>query len=201
MSAAKADLLNLNNGKNAFESQRERRAQEPKKEERVDPQEQFEGAIKALPEKAKSWLRAHPEYMTDPQKNQKIQTLHNFVTGIEDKKPFTDEYFDSIEMHLGLKKKSVEAVKEENEEEEEVEEIQQVKPKRQIVSSAPPSRDSVSPSGQRNKSNKIELSVEEQEVAHSTMPHLSPEEAEAEYARQKKKLHELKSNGHYNERG
>src|SRR6202012_4495234 len=58
-----------------------------------------------LPQAAQDWLKKNPDYFNDARKNAKIQNLHYEV--IEDgKEPFSQEYFEAIEEHLGMRKKA-----------------------------------------------------------------------------------------------
>jgi hypothetical protein len=55
-----------------------------------------------LPDKAKRWLRAHPEYLTDIAKNNEIIALHNIArrqAGSE----WDDRYFEKMEDLLGIR--------------------------------------------------------------------------------------------------
>lgn len=73
--------------------------------------------------------------------------------------------------------------------------------RRHIPVSAPPSRDVPSPmSGSRGAQSKITLSVAEQEMAKLSYHWLSEKDALIEYARQKKRLAEMRANGEYPER-
>src|SRR5262249_53150099 len=54
-----------------------------------------------LPERAKSWLREHPDYILDQAKNAKLQELH-FVAKYQSGEEFTDAYFDRMEDLLEL---------------------------------------------------------------------------------------------------
>lgn len=190
MTQAQANLAQLENGKNAIEARQKAIETAPKVEQ---PTNQFERAIAQLPDRAKTWMRAHPEYMTDQRKNAKIQAFHWDVLD-EGHSQFSDDYFKSMEEHLGLREKSKPVVEAEIEEEVEVE------PQRtRIVTQAPPTREAPSPRGGPARSSKVELSSEERTIARASMSYLEPAAAELEYARQKVKLQKLKSNGQYNE--
>src|SRR5262249_4655211 len=54
-----------------------------------------------IPDRAKSWLREHSEYVTDPQLNAKMQECHH-VAKWQSGSEFTDDYFDRMEDLLGL---------------------------------------------------------------------------------------------------
>jgi len=54
-----------------------------------------------LPERAKAWLRDHPEYITDPERNARLQEMHH-VAKYHAGEEYTDSYFDKMEALLGL---------------------------------------------------------------------------------------------------
>lgn len=72
--------------------------------------------------------------------------------------------------------------------------------RRSVPVSAPPSRDVPNASGARGQSTKITLSPEERDIARKSMHWLPPAEAEVEYARQKRRLADMRANGEYPER-
>lgn len=185
LARAQANIAKLEDGKYAIEARREAEKNTPKEEPKAqtDP---FEAAIAAIPESGKVWLRAHPEYMTNQRQNAKIQSLHWDIID-EGHRPFSEGYLESMEIHLGLKEKPKAAATEEPEEDE-------PKPRKSVVTQAPPTREVPSPSTGKTSSTKVTLTPEEREVARSSGID------ELEYARQKIKLQDLKQNGHYQER-
>lgn len=56
-----------------------------------------------VPSHIKSWLRSHPEYISNPKLNAKIQNLHWVVVDDEGLEPYSREYLKSIEIHLGMR--------------------------------------------------------------------------------------------------
>jgi len=68
-------------------------------QEPIDPVE-FVLANSGLPERAKAWLREHPEYLLDPEKNAELQ-FHHFKARKE-AEDFSDGYYGVLERHLGL---------------------------------------------------------------------------------------------------
>jgi hypothetical protein len=60
-------------------------------------------ASSGLPERAQAWLRRHPDYVTDPQKNAHIQGLHYAAAHQAGGDAFSDLYFSKLENLLGLK--------------------------------------------------------------------------------------------------
>lgn len=95
MSLNAARLLQLENGKQAMED-RPRQAPPPAY---TDPVEAF--ASQLTPQSA-SWVRKHPEYVTNPRLNQKMIAAHNLAMadGIE---PDTPDYFGYVENILGVR--------------------------------------------------------------------------------------------------
>ena len=177
LAQAESKLVVLQNGKAAIEAEIEeaKNRPAPKAEE-----PQGDGLDQTnLPETAKKWLRAHPEYLTDNRKNAKIQSLHWDVID-EGHVPFSDAYYESLEVHLGLRKPPT---KEEEPEEED----------NSSVVSAPVSRTVPSNDGAR-KPGTVRLTVQQREAAK--MAGIT----EAEYAKQLLKMQEAKDNGSYGER-
>lgn len=162
---------------------------EADKEQRPQRQEQPQQQQNGLPDSAQQWLRAHPEYMSDPRKNAKISALHWDVMD-EGHTAFSPGYFESLEMHLGLRERP------KKEPEIEIEDEPAPPPaRRTVVTAAPPTRDAPSPSGGGNKANqRVTLTEEERAIARGSGI------SDIEYAKQKIRLADLKKNGHYQER-
>ncbi len=139
-----------------------------------------------LPDRAKEWLRERPEYINDQRKNVKLQAAH-WDAIEEGHKPFSTDYFISVEKILGLRK--AEPTIEEREVERPITPDQQ---RRTAIVSAPVSRDPPS-GGEKKSSTRVTLTKAEQEHAKAAGI------TEAEYAKQKLKLQDLKQNGHYGE--
>src|SRR5262249_52724782 len=55
-----------------------------------------------LPDRAKSWLRQHPEYLQDQRKNSELQVLHG-VAARQAGSEYTDAYFERMDDLLGLR--------------------------------------------------------------------------------------------------
>lgn len=182
LSRAEASLLNLEQGKSALEAKRESLKNTPIKK---DPpaNDPFESAIAALPDSAKTWLRGHPEFMTDPRKNAKIQALH-WEAQDAGHAAYSPGYFEFIEVGTGLRQAKVE------------DDDDQPEPRRAPVS-APVSREIASPATGKVTPQKVTLSAEERQTARDSMPGMDPGEAERIYAQNKLKLQQLKREGHY----
>src|SRR6266571_1694187 len=90
-----ARLLQLENGKSALE-----KAPKPIARAVTDPIDEFAGRLSP---RSGAWVRAHPEFVRDPQKNRQMLAAHELALarGIA---ADTDDYFESIEDTLRLKK-------------------------------------------------------------------------------------------------
>jgi hypothetical protein len=65
----------------------------------------FEAQVSGLPEVAKAWLRAHPEYWIDPDKYRQLEVAHAYVTEIKRLTVFSKEYFGELEARLASSRK------------------------------------------------------------------------------------------------
>jgi len=74
--------------------------------ETVDDFETVKDALEAMniPNTAKQYLREHPELLTNPRLNAKIQALHYDILE-EGHAAFSPEYFESMDGHLGYQPK------------------------------------------------------------------------------------------------
>lgn len=162
MAANEAKLLQLENGKAAMES-----APKPSAPAPANP---VEALAAQLTPRSAAWVRAHPEYATDPQKYQGMIGAHNAATsrGIA---PDTDEYFEVVELALGIRSAPRRIVEDDAD---------------AMSTAAKPVRDTAPPAAppSRGGSNgrAIRLSAEEIEMAE--MSGMSPED----YARNKEAL-------------
>lgn len=93
MSANSAKLLQLENGKAALE-----KAPKPTARAPIDLVEQF--AVKLTPQSA-AWVRAHPEFVRDPQKNRAMLAAHELAMarGLQADTP---AYFQAVEKTLEI---------------------------------------------------------------------------------------------------
>lgn len=182
LAEAKANKVNLTNGKAALERAMEQEQERIKNQPPPQPQQQGDGLDRTnLPQTAKNWLRAHPEYLSDPRKNSKIQSLHWDVLD-EGHEPFSQAYYESLEVHLGLRSKPRQEVAEDDEE--------VVQPVRRSVVSAPVSREAPSSGGERSNS-PVRLTAAQREAAKASGI------TETEYAKQLVVLRQAKANGSY----
>ena len=174
LSKANTDLARLEDGKVAMELQA-KQAAEIKPTKAHDPLENFN-----LPDRAKTWLRKHESYLTDPRKNAKLQHLHWDVID-EGHEPYSQDYFESLEQHLGLRQKEQIMNKEETDDEPQT---------RGRIVSAPVTREVPTSQGQ-DRTGRITLSVAQKDAAKIAGI------TEKEYAEQLIKLREHKTNGMY----
>lgn len=180
LSRAEARLVQYEDSKAILEERAKRAEAEPKKDTKSsDP---VEAAIANLPDSAKSWLRDHREYLTEPRKNAKIQSLH--WDAIEaGNQAFSPSYFEWLEVQLGMRKAPTKD-KEDDDVDDEPEQR-----KERVVTSAPVSRESHSLRDGRPTSTKITLTPEQRESARISGVD------EVTYARNLIKLHEAKKSG------
>jgi len=181
LARAEARLQSLETGKEALEREiKERPKIEPKAAE-PDPLENFN-----IPPLAKSWLRQHPDYLTDPRKNAKLQALHWDVVD-EGYTPYSAEYFDVMEQKLKMRAAPIVAAP--VEEDEDVDGPPE-SPRKAIVA-APPSREAPSMGSSTPRGGQITLTKAQKEAAKIAGIE------EKEYAMQLIKLQKAKSEGFY----
>ena len=139
----------------------------------AEPQPQInplEQVLATVPVAARGWLRNHPEYLSDPEKNAQIQHAHLVAARETGDAEFGPKYYARLEQHLGLRPPH---------------QPQQARPasrpavERRTSVSAPPHRESVSLATGRPTTDRLRLTSEEAEFAR--MLGLS----EADYATQK----------------
>ena len=126
-----------------------------------------------MPEGVRGWLRARPQYLSDPEKNAQIQHAHLVSVRETGDDEFGPHYYERLEHHLGLRPQR--------------QPQQQTRPASTASSTAadsvaaPPTRDSISMSTGR-PTGSVSLSGEEREFAR--MVGLS----DAEYAAEKQRM-------------
>jgi hypothetical protein len=59
-----------------------------------------EAKIKYLPEAAKIWFSAHPEYLGDPTKILQLQAAHAYIIKTKHHPAFSKEYLDEPDVRL-----------------------------------------------------------------------------------------------------
>ena len=138
-----------------FQARREKERRETPKQA-ADP---FESALQGVSAKSQAWLRAHPECVTDDVMNAKVLLADKEAR----RKGFaadTPEYFQYIEESMGYRKPQHDEV-----DDDEVDTRRADKSERRQSYSAPPSRDSSSPSSL--KPTQKRLSREQVEMAQA----------------------------------
>jgi hypothetical protein len=162
----------------ASQQQQQRPEIEEPQQQRVPTAEEII-AGSGLPDNAKSWLRAHPEYITDPTKNVQLRKMHN-VAEYQAGEEYTAPYFSRLEILLGLKQEAQPAPR--------------VAPARRPAYvgafSAPPTREAPSMKTGRPMERQPQLTADELEIARGSG--ISAEE----YARQKARWEKMKHDGY-----
>jgi hypothetical protein len=190
MATAASRLDRLEDSKQAFEKRDKTVTTETKTPPVAKPQD-FEQRISQFPDRAKTWLRSHPEFISDDSLNRKINAAHQYLTETKGVQAFSPAYFDALDGEFGFKA-----------------ERQEPEPKpqqrtRSIPMTAPVSRETVSPSGQRQSSTKITLTEEERLIARGAfvdrpdMPKMTDAQKEFIYAQNKQKLQKMRASGEY----
>jgi len=192
MARAEAQSTSLEQAKIVLEQnqeterlRQEQQVRETPKTNGVQQGNDFESAIASLPPKAQTWINSHREYWTDVNKHKKITAAHQYVTEISGVPEFTDKYFDELEIHLGIKQRQ--AANERNDDDDDYDDGD-------TLVSAPPTRETPKPSGERSNNDRITLSPEQREAAK--LAGIS----EVEYANNLIKLQEYKNARIYDER-
>jgi hypothetical protein len=152
-----------------------------------EPQQQQPASVEqiisnsGLPELAQGWLRQHPEYVSDPVKNQQLRKMHN-VAEYQAGGEYTERYFDRLNVLLGFKQEAAQPAP-----------APRVAPARRPAYvgafSAPPTREAPSMKTGRPIERQPQLTRDELEIAAGSG--ISAEE----YARQKAKWEAMKRAG------
>lgn len=184
MSTASAYLARYEDNKAYLDQQREvRKTERPQQQQPTQPQltvEQYIDTMHQLSPKQKSWLKAHPDAMTDQAKNNGLGWAHYKATnaGIAVDSP---EYFAALETELGYRQA-----------EPELEPTVERRGNSMPVS-APVQRSAPSPTGGSVAPTRVELTPEQRE--HARIAGVD----EVTYARGVLRLREAKANGQYGE--
>jgi hypothetical protein len=164
-----------------------------------------EKLISGLPESAQTWLRAHPEFVTDPAQNAQLQVAHNYLLARRGVQQFSPEYFDALNAEFGFAPPRSERPDAPSSEMTEPAMSAPPPPpapppvKRSMPLSAPVQRDVPSLNGQRASERSITLTAEERMIARNsfTDPSLSDHEKEMLYAKNKAKYQAQLADGSY----
>lgn len=204
LSKAEGNLARLEDGKTELEYrisllQREKPRVEEKVPEATKAEPQKPAApdpIESLnvPDRAKEWLREHPDYINNPRLNARLQVAH--WDAIEaGHKEFSTGYFAEIEKLVGITKAPPPKVEEAEETDDDVEvdvrepvRTQTKEPRRSAIVSAPVSREAPTSTSTASRT-QVRLTKEEADFAR--MAGITPQE----YAKQKLKLQEMKRKG------
>ena len=187
MSRAESRKAQLEDGKAQMEAAAaiaKERAKAAPEQERPTLEGYIESMTNLMPSQ-KTWLKSHPELLTDQRKNTRLGAAHfdaedkGLVAG-------TDSYFQFLEERLGYREAQKPVVNDEDEDDEPVQH------RRQPLVSAPVSRDTVSTTSGKPSSSKITLSPEQREAARIAGVD------EITYARNLQKLNQARANGSYN---
>lgn len=174
LASAKAHMINLEHGKNTYESQRANGGQVQQ-----DPMSVIDNNPNLMYSE-KAWLREHPDVLINERKRAKLDALYYDAldAGLSRGSP---EYFIFMEEGLGYREKKVMEHKEDRPSAR-----QEQEQDNSIMVAAPPSRSVPSGSGSGGGKGTYTMTREEAEIAK--VSGISP----AEYVRQREKLKKLK---------
>jgi hypothetical protein len=180
LARAQTRMVQLEDAKANFEARLEQIKQQPPQQQQFgDPVENHIAAMTGVNNAQKEWLRAHPETISDPEKNSYLRAAH-YKSQRENISAGSPEYFKFIEEQLGYRQSAAS--------EPETDELPP-----QVVA-APPSREAPSATG-RTTPTRVTLTAEERQIAAASGI------SEIEYARNKLKLMEMKRAGQYRDGG
>lgn len=105
---AEARAVRLDEARAELEVQRKQPPRQQQRTEREPARQQVgddpvEAYVAGRTKPTQDWLRAHPEWVTDPNKNAKLTKAHMNAVSM-DLTPDTDEYFEHVENFIGLRK-------------------------------------------------------------------------------------------------
>jgi hypothetical protein len=89
----------LEEAKGELEARKQQAGNQPQRRQPTDPVEAY---VQNRSKQTADWLRAHPDYVTDPRKNKKLTAAHFSAEG-DDLQPDTPEYFEHVEKFLGMR--------------------------------------------------------------------------------------------------
>lgn len=192
LARAEGRLENLEQGKAALDQRREEMKAQPRPQSNGHAQHSVDAVIdqmQGLSGDERTWLKQHPDAMTNPRLNAKLQSAYwdaqdaGHVRG-------TPAYFQFLEEKLGYRQAQSPPPPAPAQHDDEPEPPPQ---RRAPTVSAPVSRDVPSAATGRPASNKVTLTPAEREAA--AVSGIS----EIEYARQKQRLQDEKKRGNYME--
>lgn len=182
LARAEARLVSLEDGKAAYEAKREETKKVPPQQpQQADPFEAHISQI-AINDRERGWMREHKDYLMDARKNARLSSAHYDAEDAGLRRG-TDQYLEFIEEKLGLREPPLEP------------ETRSEPPRRSPNVSAPPSRQAPSASTGKTTPTRIELNAAQREAARIAGID------DITYAKNVLKLQQLKSEGHYQDRG
>jgi hypothetical protein len=184
MSIATTRLVQLEDGKAAFEARQGQEQPRPEPIRAASPADPIDGNPN-LSGRQKEWLKSHRDAQTDPEKLKRLGAAHWYALS-EGHAQDSDAYFQVLEERLGYRQA---AAKVQDDPEPESQ------PRRSMPMSAPVTRESPSISTGRATPTRVELNPSQREAAR--ISNLT----DVEYARNLLRLQALKKEGHYQERG
>lgn len=171
MTEAKTRLVQLEDGKAAYEMRLEQIKNQPQQQQRQPTVTEFIERNDQFMPAEKDWLKKHPEVLTDPRKYTALQ--HHYYDAVKHGRG-SEAYFDHLETALGYRQSD---------------ERQPQRQQRASSVQAPPSREVPSISGGHTSPTRITLSAAERE--HAKISGVT----ELEYAKGKVEMEKRKANG------
>lgn len=193
---AEAEKAQMEAREEQWKRQQQRQPQRQQPQQRVQQPPSVEQIIAgaAVPEQAKAWLRAHPDYITDPTKNAQLVKMHN-VAEYQAGGEFTPAYFERIEVLLGLRQEQ----KPTNGHGNEPPVSAPTAPRQTAPVSAPVNREAPSMTTGRApaSTSKVHLSKDEVEIAKASKWSEDEPDSKAieRYAKNKQKMLNMKKTG------
>lgn len=186
MSVATARLVQLEDGKAAFEARAEQPVQRQEPLRTAPPADPID-AMAQLSGKQKSWLKGHRDAQSDPAKLARLGAAHYDALEAGHAAD-SDGYFQVLEERLGYRQPALQVRQAEIEVAAETQH-------RSMPMSAPVTREAPSVSTGRATPTRVELTAAQREAARISGVD------DVTYARNFLRLQALKKEGHYNERG
>jgi hypothetical protein len=168
-------------------------AAEPPPQPQEPQQPTLEQAIAHLPERVQRWYKAHPEFLTDPEKAAQIQYVHH-VAAREVGEQFTDPYYDRMEQMLGLRARPQPSNGSGAAPTPAPHNVTPPPQRSAVPMSAPPHRSVPSMTTGRPQGGPVRLTAEQAEIAQASG--ISQEE----YARQLQKMERMRAAGELDDR-
>ena len=203
MAIASARLDRLQFTKREYDQVRDAAKTNPPQQQQPEPRRTLsvEENIAALnvPAEAKTWLRAHPELISDPAQRDALGAAHDYIVKRRHIAQFSRDYFEALDTEFGFKGVQAQPTAAAAPAASAAQPQQQQR--RSVPMAAPVSRDVPTASGQRQTSSQITLSPEEREIARSSFSDptgkMTNADKERLYAMNKAKLIRERAAGRY----